>query len=199
MLGGEGDHRSWWAFWTQRYPLCWHCIPGLFFDINPKNRRDLSHSPCHHFIRYKVKYISFNLVVSRLVPLLKNWSEDLMELSVCSPNMVCIQPRSDHDSILPSSLLSPKIKNIGGISIFSHAISCVLSQMHFSVILVPSTEDHPKSRWDTSPIPSKWWLWLDVYKIRKFWLAEIVIYRRSLKNHIKRSQIHQKHAQANPS
>ena len=25
---------------------------GLFFDINPKNRRDLSHSPCHHFIRY---------------------------------------------------------------------------------------------------------------------------------------------------
>lgn len=27
-------------------------IAGLFFDINPKNRRDLSHSPCHHFIRY---------------------------------------------------------------------------------------------------------------------------------------------------
>jgi len=26
-------------------------VPGLFFDINPKNRRDLSHSPCHHFIR----------------------------------------------------------------------------------------------------------------------------------------------------
>jgi|SRR5271155_759672 len=29
---------------------------GLFFDINPKNRRDLSHSPCHHFIRYGLKY-----------------------------------------------------------------------------------------------------------------------------------------------
>jgi hypothetical protein len=28
---------------------------GLFFDINPKNRRDLSHSPCHHFIRYNLK------------------------------------------------------------------------------------------------------------------------------------------------
>jgi len=27
-------------------------VPGLFFDLNPKNRRDLTHSPCHHFIRF---------------------------------------------------------------------------------------------------------------------------------------------------
>jgi len=27
-------------------------VPGLFFDLNPRNRRDLSNSPCHHFIRF---------------------------------------------------------------------------------------------------------------------------------------------------
>ncbi|TFK42466.1 pyridoxal phosphate-dependent transferase [Crucibulum laeve] len=26
-------------------------IPGIFFDINPSHRRNLFHSPCHHFIR----------------------------------------------------------------------------------------------------------------------------------------------------
>lgn len=26
-------------------------IPGIFFDINPSHRRDLFHSPCHHFVR----------------------------------------------------------------------------------------------------------------------------------------------------
>lgn len=27
------------------------CVPGLFFDINPSQRRNLFHSPCHHFVR----------------------------------------------------------------------------------------------------------------------------------------------------
>lgn len=27
------------------------CVPGIFFDINPSKRRDLFHSPCHHFVR----------------------------------------------------------------------------------------------------------------------------------------------------
>ncbi|KAJ9121545.1 hypothetical protein QFC22_002164 [Naganishia vaughanmartiniae] len=27
------------------------CVPGIFFDINPAKRRDLFHSPCHHFVR----------------------------------------------------------------------------------------------------------------------------------------------------
>jgi len=27
------------------------CVPCLFFDINPSKRRDLFHSPCHHFVR----------------------------------------------------------------------------------------------------------------------------------------------------
>ncbi|ORY28516.1 pyridoxal phosphate-dependent transferase [Naematelia encephala] len=27
------------------------CVPGLFFDINPNQRRNLFHSPCHHFVR----------------------------------------------------------------------------------------------------------------------------------------------------
>ncbi|KAK4689150.1 hypothetical protein P7C73_g960, partial [Tremellales sp. Uapishka_1] len=27
------------------------CVPGLFFDINPSQRRNLIHSPCHHFVR----------------------------------------------------------------------------------------------------------------------------------------------------
>lgn len=26
-------------------------IPGIFFDINPAHRRNLFHSPCHHFVR----------------------------------------------------------------------------------------------------------------------------------------------------
>jgi len=26
-------------------------VPGVFFDINPRNRRDLTNSPCHHFVR----------------------------------------------------------------------------------------------------------------------------------------------------
>jgi aspartate/methionine/tyrosine aminotransferase len=26
-------------------------IPGIFFDINPSHRRNLFHSPCHHFVR----------------------------------------------------------------------------------------------------------------------------------------------------
>ncbi|KAI9303037.1 aminotransferase [Cunninghamella echinulata] len=26
-------------------------VPGIFFDINPSNRRDLFESPCHHFVR----------------------------------------------------------------------------------------------------------------------------------------------------
>jgi len=26
-------------------------IPGIFFDINPSHRRNLYHSPCHHFVR----------------------------------------------------------------------------------------------------------------------------------------------------
>jgi len=26
-------------------------IPGIFFDINPNHRRNLFHSPCHHFVR----------------------------------------------------------------------------------------------------------------------------------------------------
>jgi len=41
--------------------LALHLIrAGLFFDINPKNRRDLSHSPCHHFIRYRLHVFTFN-------------------------------------------------------------------------------------------------------------------------------------------
>ncbi|WWC70818.1 uncharacterized protein I206_104770 [Kwoniella pini CBS 10737] len=27
------------------------CVPGIFFDINPSHRRNLFHSPCHHFVR----------------------------------------------------------------------------------------------------------------------------------------------------
>ncbi|WWC88608.1 uncharacterized protein L201_003521 [Kwoniella dendrophila CBS 6074] len=27
------------------------CVPGIFFDINPSSRRNLFHSPCHHFVR----------------------------------------------------------------------------------------------------------------------------------------------------
>ncbi|CAD6570803.1 MAG: hypothetical protein TREMPRED_006026 [Tremellales sp. Tagirdzhanova-0007] len=27
------------------------CVPGLFFDINPSQRRNLFNSPCHHFVR----------------------------------------------------------------------------------------------------------------------------------------------------
>ena len=47
---------------------------GLFFDINPKNRRDLSHSPCHHFIRYNSTLLGINLcIVSPSVPRWKNW------------------------------------------------------------------------------------------------------------------------------
>lgn len=26
-------------------------VPGIFFDVNPSKRRDLFHSPCHHFVR----------------------------------------------------------------------------------------------------------------------------------------------------
>ena len=27
-------------------------IPGIFFDINPSHRRNLFHSPCHHYVRF---------------------------------------------------------------------------------------------------------------------------------------------------
>ncbi|CDZ97540.1 aminotransferase [Phaffia rhodozyma] len=27
------------------------CVPGIFFDVNPSHRRDLFHSPCHHYVR----------------------------------------------------------------------------------------------------------------------------------------------------
>ena len=27
-------------------------VPGIFFDVNPSKRRDLFHSPCHHFVRF---------------------------------------------------------------------------------------------------------------------------------------------------
>ena len=26
-------------------------VPGIMFDLNPSKRRDLFHSPCHHFVR----------------------------------------------------------------------------------------------------------------------------------------------------
>lgn len=26
-------------------------VPGIFFDVNPSKRRDLFHSPCHHYVR----------------------------------------------------------------------------------------------------------------------------------------------------
>jgi hypothetical protein len=26
-------------------------VPGIFFDLNPAERRDLCDSPCHHFVR----------------------------------------------------------------------------------------------------------------------------------------------------
>ena len=68
---------------------------GLFFDINPRNRRDLSHSPCHHFIRYNCN-LPFLTRVSLLGPRLKSWRGDLMGLRECLSNMAFTRPRNEY-------------------------------------------------------------------------------------------------------
>jgi aspartate/methionine/tyrosine aminotransferase len=56
-------------------------VPGIFFDVNPSKRRDLFHSPCHHFIR-----ISFGPSMDVLTRGLDNMEKMIRDKKKILPN-----------------------------------------------------------------------------------------------------------------